>query len=301
MIIIDIYETIKKTGVFSTWFGLADLHMLIDTDDKDAYQPLDYNAYQYLKYCAKEIKDNPGYYGKCYTYSAGDLTELERSSVRKVMRAGLHKNDTRAQDTIHKTVINDHIIPKIKVLTKDTKFIGGVAGNHMIEFSDDSRGMGYPNSEAMIIRRLGGEYAGEGLLLINYHIQLGGQRVLKKIIITHGIKGGSKASIVRELQTLHSLAGKIDWVVVAHAHDPFTGFYARYDFPDKKTGSISKHECLVTCLGSTRDGIKKGYDDYTERFMYTPSASRFPVAMFMAYKPMENNRSLDVKIRPLIM
>lgn len=307
MIIIDQYEKLSRTGVFATWMGIADTHILIDSEDPTAYQPLDYDAYQYLKFCAKEIKDNPKFYGKVYTYTAGDLTELERSSVRKVMRA-LKKNDTRAQDAVHKKVLNDYVLPKLKVLTRDTKFLGGVAGNHMIEFSRDSEGTGYANSEAYLIQRMGGKYCGEGKMLINYHIELGHQRCLKKIIITHGIKGGNKAAIVRQLQQMYSQYGAIDMLVCAHAHDPFTGFFARYQLPDEQTGRMKKVETLVMCLGSTRDGEKAGdginneaYDDYSERFNYTPCASRYPVAVFMAHKPASNNQTVEIKIRPLIM
>lgn len=297
MIILDVYENIKSVGAFSTWMGIADTHFLIDSEDEGSYQPLDYDGYQYLKYCNGEIKKNPKTYGKVYTFLGGDTTELDRSSVRKVKRT-LKKNDCRAEDALHKRVINDYILPKIKVLTRDTQFLGGVAGNHMIDFSDQEL---YQNSEDFIIKRLGGKYCGEGLMLINYHIKLGAQRCLKKIIITHGTKGGTKNSIIRELQNMHALCGKVDWLIKAHAHDPITGFYCRYDFPDESTGKIKKHECLVTCLGSTRDGIKKGYDDYSERFLYTPSASRHPIGIFTAYKPSNNNNTLDVKIRPMIM
>ena len=300
MIILDLYEKITKTGPFATFMGIADTHFLIDTDDTNAYQPLDYDAYQYLKHCNKEMKDNPKFFGKPYTFTGGDLTELHRSSVRKAMRV-IKKNDCRAEDSMHKAILSDYVVPKVKVLTDGTTFIGGVAGNHMIEFSDDSEGTGYKNSEAYIIQRLGGKYCGEGLMLINYHIQLGNQRCLKKIIIMHGTKGGSKTSIMRELANLHNMCGKVDWLIKCHAHDPLDGFYCRYDFPDESSGRIKKHECLVTCLGSTRDGVKKGYDDYCERFLYSPSASRFPVGIFYAHKPCSNNRTLDVKIRPLTM
>jgi len=308
MLIIDLYEKIKTVGVFSTFFGIADLHLLIDSEDPAAYQPLDHDAYSYLKYCAEELQTTPRVYGKIYSFGAGDWTELERSSVRKAKRAALHKNDSRAEDAIHKQVLNHNILPKIKVLTRDTRFIGGVAGNHLIEFSDDSRGTGYVNSEAYLIQRLGGRYCGEGKMLINYHIQLGNQRCLKKILITHGAKGGSKTAVMNQLKQIHSQYGHIDLIICAHAHDPFTGFFSRYKLPDESTGRMKKVETLVMCLGSTRDGEKAGdginnesYDDYTERCNYTPFASRYPVAMFMAYKPMANNRTLDVKIRPLTM
>ena len=300
MIPIDVNIDLKHTGNFLTLLGIADTHFLCDSDEENAYQPLDYEAYQYLKYCANEIKKNPSYYGKVITYTGGDLTELERSSTRKVMRA-LRKNDTRAQDTIHKRILNDDILPKIKTLTDNTQFIGGVAGNHMIEFSDDSNGTGYPNSEAYLIRRLGGQYCGEGKLLLNLHIKMGAQHCLKKVIITHGVKGGSKQSIIRELQQIFYQYGKIDLVIKCHAHDPMAHFHCRYDLPDTKTGKIKKVETLVMCLGSTRDGEKIGYDDYSERFNYSPMAARYPVAVFHAYKPAANDRTIAVKIRPLIM
>jgi hypothetical protein len=300
MHIIDIYEKINKCGTFATWMGIADLHILIDTDDEDAYQPLDYDAFIYLRACANELKADKKHYGKIYTFTAGDLSELERSGVRKVMKA-LRKNDKRAQDTIHKKILNDNILPKVKSIVEDTKFVGGVAGNHMVVFSPESKGTGYPNSEAYIIRRLGGEYCGEGLMLINYHINMGSQRVLKKILVMHGSKGGTKTAILKQLQKMHDLGVRLDWVVCAHAHDPFTAFYAKYDFPDTSTGKIKKHICLVSCLGATRDGIKNGYDDYTEHGLYSPSAGRFPVGIFIARKPSENNGTLDVIIRPLTM
>ncbi len=302
MIIVDTFGKMDRVGTISSWMGIADLHLLIDTDDKDAYQPLDHDSFQYLKYCNKEIKSDPKHYGEIVTFTAGDLTEMERSSVRKVKRS-IHKNDRRSEDTIHKSIISNHIIPKIKQLTRDTKFLGGVAGNHMIVFSNESTGTGYSNSEAYIIQRLGGKYCGEGMMLINYHITCGkAQRVLKKILVTHGSKGGSKASIIRQLQKMHEMGIKIDWMVCAHAHDPFNGFFCRYEFPDTETQRIKKHECLVTCLGATRDGIKIGYDDYTEHGMFTPSAGRYPVVQFKAYKPSNDCRnSFEVKLRPIIM
>ena len=301
MIIVDLYETIKKTGVFATWMGIADTHILVDTEDEQAYQPLDKRAYEYLKFCNEEIKAHPEMFGKIYTFTDGDLTELFRSTIRKT-KAAYHKNDSRAEDSMHKRVLNDYVLPKLQVLTRGTKFIGGVAGNHLIEFSQESRGTGYCNSEEYLIGRLGGKYCGEGMMLVNYHIGLGSQRVLKKILIMHGAKGGNKAAIIRQLQRLHEMGVRVDCIVVAHAHDPLTGFYSRYDYPDTAEAAIKKHDTLVVCLGSTRDGIKKGYDDYCERFMFTPSAGRYPVLVFRATK--RNNAShgsMDVVIRPYIM
>lgn len=302
MIIVDIYETIKKAGVFATWMGIADTHILIDTEDENAYQPLDYKAYQYLKFCNDELKASPESFGKIYTYTAGDLTELFRSTIRKTKKNGYHKNDCRAEDSMHKRVLSDYVLPKLKVLTGDTKFIGGVAGNHLIEFSQESSGTGYANSEAYLIGRLGGKYCGEGMMLVNYHINLGAQRVLKKILICHGTKGGSKAAIIRQLQRLYEMGVRVDCIVVGHAHDPMTGFYSRYDYPDTESGLIKKHDTLVVCLGSTRDGVKKGYDDYCERFMYQPSAGRYPVLVFRATKRhIDTKGSMDVVIRPYVM
>ena len=301
MIVIDIYEKIAKTGVFASWMGIADLHILVDTEDENAYQPLDHKAYEYLKFCNEELKANPNSFGKIYTYTDGDLTELFRSTIRKT-KAAYHKNDSRAEDSMHKKVLNDYVVPKLKVLTRDTTFIGGVAGNHLIEFSQESKGTGYANSEEYIINRLGGKYAGEGMMLINYHINLGCQRVLKKILVTHGAKGGTKTAIIKQLERLHSMGVRVDCIVVAHAHDPLTGFYSRYDYPDTENQAIKKHDTLVVCLGSTRDGIKKGYDDYCERFMFTPSAGRYPVLVFRATKRHIDSRgSMDVVIRPYIM
>jgi hypothetical protein len=140
------------------------------------------------------------------------------------------------------------------------------------------------------------------MMLVNYHINLGEQRVLKKILILHGTKGGNKAAIIRQLQRLHEMGVRVDCIVVAHAHDPRTGFYSRYDYPDTEKQAIKKHDTLVVCLGSTRDGIKKGYDDYCERFMFTPSAGRYPVLMFRATKRhIDTKGSMDVVIRPMIM
>lgn len=296
---IDLHYDLKKTGNFLTFLGIADTHFLCDSTDEQAYQPLDYEAYQYFKKCAKEIKDNKDYYGDVITYTGGDLTELERSSTRKVLRA-LRKNDTRAQDTIHKRILNDDILPKLKVITRGTKFIGGVAGNHLIEFCDTD--MGYPNSEAYLIRRLGGEYCGEGKLLVNLHIKMGAQRCLKKIIITHGTKAGTKSATINELKKIYEEYGaQVDLIVKCHAHDPMAGFYCQYNLPDSRTGKIKKQETLVMCLGSSRGGETMGYDDYSERCNYAPLAARYPVAVFHAYKPMDNDRTLKIKIRPIIM
>jgi hypothetical protein len=51
MIVVDVYQTIKKTGVFATWMGIADTHFLVDSEDEDAYQPLNPKDYEYLKFC----------------------------------------------------------------------------------------------------------------------------------------------------------------------------------------------------------------------------------------------------------
>ncbi len=296
---IDLYYELKKTGSFLTLLGIADTHFLCDSTEKDAYQPLDYDAYQYFKKCANEIKDNPSYYGKVVTFTGGDLTELERSSVRKVLRA-IRKNDTRMQDTIHKKILNDDILPKLNSLIKGTQFIGGVAGNHLIEFSETDKG--YINSEAYLIQRMGGEYCGEGKLLINLHITMGSQRCLKKIIITHGMKAGTKSATINELKKIYEEYGsQVDLIIKCHAHDPVAGFYCQYDLPDNSTGKIKKQETLVMCLGSTRGGETMGYDDYSERCNYSPLAGRYPVAVFHAYKPSENKQTLSIKIRPIIM
>ena len=300
MIPIDIHYDIKKCGNFLSFFGIADTHFLCDDTDDNAYQPLDYNAYQYLKKCFAEAKQDKQTFGDIFTFTGGDLTELERSSVRKVLRS-VHKNDSKAQDAIHKRILNDDVLPKLKVLTRDTRFIGGVAGNHLVEFSPDSHGTGYINSEDYLIKRLGGKYCGEGKLLINLHLKLGGHRCLKKIIITHGQKAGTKASIINELQKMYYQYGKIDLLIKAHAHEAMAGFNCRYDLPDTSTGKMKKQETVIMCLGSTRGGEVMGYDDYCERANFAPIASRYPVAIFHAYKPMENNRSLEVKIRPYIM
>jgi hypothetical protein len=301
MIICDIHHKITKTGVFATMAGLADLHMLIDTDDKSAYQPLNHDSMNYLKHCMDELRASPKAYGKIYTFLGGDTTELDNSGTRKIKRA-IRKNIRRAEDSIHRAVLSQYVIPKIKRLTQGTKFIGGIAGNHLIEFSDESGGDGYPNSEAYVIRKLGGIYAGEGLMLINLNLEYtGGGRCLKKIVIMHGSKGGTKTSIIKELERLHSICGKVDMLIKAHAHDPSAFFCCRYEFPNRESGDVKTHECVVMCLGSTRDGIKKGYDDYTERFLYPPTAARFPMAVFVAQKMKANQSSLDIKIRPLIM
>lgn len=296
---IDLHYDLKKCGNFLTLLGISDTHFLCDSTEKDAYQPLDYEAYQYLKKCAKEIKDSPEFFGKVVTYTGGDLTELERSSTRKVLRQ-LRKNDTRAQDTIHKRILNDDVLPKLKVITRDTNFIGGVAGNHLIEFCETDKG--YINSEAYLIQRLGGKYCGEGKLLVNMHIKMGQQRCLKKIIITHGQKAGTKAGTIGELKKIYEQYGtQVDLIIKCHAHDPMAGFYCQYDLPDSVTGKIHKQETLVMCLGSTRGGEVMGYDDYSERCNYAPLAARYPMAIFHAYKPTETCRTLSIKIRPYIM
>jgi hypothetical protein len=246
------------------------------------------------------MKKDKKYYGQIVTFTGGDLTELERSSVRKVMRT-IKKNDTRAQDTNHKYILNKCILGKLKHMVRDTKFVGGVAGNHLIEFSQEGQGLGYANSEEYLIRRLGGEYCGEGKLLLNLHFDNGGHKTLKKVIITHGQKGGSKAAIINELQKIYYLYVKIDLVIKCHAHDPMAGFYCKYDLPDKADGKIKKAETLVMCLGSTRGGEVMGYDDYTERCNYAPHAARFPMAIFYSTRNKANSGNGDIKIRPIIM
>jgi hypothetical protein len=298
MIILDIHHDVEKSGNFLSLVGIADLHLLCDDEDDAQYQPLDPESWNYLKYCINEIKSNPSYYGKPVFYTGGDLTELERSSVRKGKRAVLHKNDSRAEDSIHKKILNHDVIPKIARLIEGGEFLGGVAGNHLIEFCDRAQGH---NSEEYIINKLGGTYCGEGKMLVNLHIRLGSNRMLKKILITHGVKAGTKAAIVGELQRIYQQYGSIDVVIKCHAHDPMTHFHCRYDLPDRVGGRIKKQETLVMCLGSTRDGEKIGYDDYSERGNYAPTAARFPIAVFHAYKSSLNNNSLVVKVRPIIM
>jgi hypothetical protein len=297
MIVQDLEFDIDKMGPVITLAGIADTHFLCDSSEADAYQPLDVEAYNYLKYCMEELRSNPKQYGKIVTYTGGDLTELERSSVRKVMRT-LKKNDTRAQDSVHKRILHNDILPKMRCLVQKTQFIGGVAGNHLIEFSDQTL---YPNSEAFLIGHLKGKYCGESKLLLNIRFKQRNTSILKKVIITHGNKGGNKAAIIRELQQIYYMYGKIDLIVKCHAHDPSAGFFCKYDLPDTEKGHHKKQETLVMCLGSTRDGEKVGYDDYSERFNYAPCASRFPMAIFHCSKRKINSDSLGVNIRPLIM
>ena len=319
MIIVDRFFQVNKVGNFATWIGIADLHLLCPelvpniagipkedlAEDEDAkisngFQPLDRDGYNYFRYCVDEVKSNPKYYGKPITFTAGDNTELERSSVRKIKRSGLRKNDNRADDTLHKHNLNKYVIPRIHNLTKGTDFIGGVAGNHMIEFADST---GYRNSEEYIIKRLKGVYGGEAMMVINCHVQFGkSQRRIIRVVIQHGTKGGSKNAIIKELQSMYALFGEVHMLVKAHAHDPMTAFYSRYKIPDTQNEKkIRKQETLVMCLGATREGIKLGYDDYNERFLFTPSASRFPMAIFHACRISENDSRLGVKIRPITM
>ena len=293
---IDLHRTINKSGNFLTLIGIADTHFLCDSEDEQAYQPLDKSALNYLRHCVKEIQGNKAYYGEPLFYTGGDLTELHRSSVRKVLRQ-LHKNDSKGEDTIHKHIIHHAILPKLKAIIGKDKLLGGVAGNHLIQFC----GGEHENSEQYIIQRLGGQYCGEGKMLINLHLSLGPQKCLKKIIVTHGSKAGTKTSIIRELQDMYYQYGKIDLLIKCHAHDPMTHFHCKYNLPDSVGGKIHKEETLVMCLGSTRGGEKMGYDDYTERGNYQPHAARFPMAVFHAYKPMESNSTLSIKIRPIIM
>lgn len=306
MILLDLYRKINRCGNFMSFFGIADTHILCDSEDPLAYQPLDEEAYNYLRYCMLEAKGFKELFGEIVTYTGGDLTELERSSTRKVLRQ-IKKNDSRAQDAIHKRILNDYVYPKLKTLVANTTFLGGVAGNHLIEFHDQD--VGYPNSEAYLIRRLGGKYCGEGKMLINLHLTYGkSNRCVKKILITHGAKGGNKTAIIKELQQIHSQYGAIDCIIKCHAHDPMTAFYARYKIPDSSKGKMKKQETLVVCLGSTRDGEKAGdgvktaaYDDYSERFNYSPTAARFPVVILHAVKNQESADCIDVKFRPLTM
>ena len=301
MKVIDYNIDIPKSGNFLSLFGIADTHFLCDSEDEDAYQPVNSDYWTYLKYCAREVKANPKFFGKVLTFTGGDLTELERSSTRKVLRQ-IKKNDTRAQDTIHKYTLRKAIIPKLKLLTENTTFIGGVAGNHLIEFSQESDGTGYINSEDYIIKSLGGEYCGEGKLLLNIHMNSMGQRRKRSVLITHGSKGGSKNAVIRELQQIYYQYGtRIDVIVKAHAHEPMAGFHAAYQLPDTAEGKIKTHETLVVCLGSTRGGEIVGYDDYTERCNYPATAGRYPVIIFRSLSPCSNSCAVDIKIRPYIM
>lgn len=296
MIIIDLHHEIKQTGNFLSLAGLADFHFLCDDNDPEAFQPLNLDAYNYLQYCFTELKRKK-FYGKIFTFTGGDTTELDRGGIRKAKKS-YHKNDKITEDTLHKFNLKKYIIPKIERLVKGTQFIGGSGGNHVIEFCDQKEGS---TSEEFIVRKLGGKYFGEGKALINFHFVLGNQRCLKKVIILHGRKAGTKQSIIRELKDIFEQYGKIDLVIKCHAHDPMTHFHCRYNLPDKETGKIKKVETLVMCLGSTRGGEVKNFVDYTEDGNYQPHAARYPIAVFHAYKPMSNDRTLDVKIRPYIM
>lgn len=295
MISLDIHHKILKTGNFLSLAGIADLHFLCDTEDKEAFQPLDPEAFNYLKHCFNELEENT-LFGKVMAFTGGDNTELERWGDRKKVRA--FRLDTSSEDTVQKYILKSHLIPKLKGLIKNKNFIGGVAGNHLIEFFDKKDG---ENSEQYIIERLGGKYFGDGKALLNFHFDYGYQRCLKKVLILHGTKAGTKQSIIRELQQIFYQYGKIDLVIKCHAHDPMSHFHCKYDLPDSKTGKIKKAETLVMCLGSTRKGEVMGRTDYCERGNYEPFAARFPVAIFHCYKPVENNNTIEIKIRPYIM
>lgn len=299
MISIDIYHDISKTGNFLTLAGIADLHLLIDSDEPDAFQPVDPESFAYLKYCYNELKSNPKFFGRTMFFSGGDLTELERYSVRTAKKSFLRKNDSKAEDMIYKNSLNKFILPKIRRLVGKKEFIGGVAGNHLMEFCDKKNG---ENSEEYIIKKLGGKYFGEGKALLNFHFEYKkDHRCIKKVIILHGTKAGTKQSTIKELEKIVSQYGQIDLVIKCHAHDPMTHFHCRYHLPDTNTGKIKKVETLVMCLGSTRGGEVIGYDDYTERGNWPPLAGRFPVAIFHAHKPDSNNHCLEIKIRPYTM
>jgi hypothetical protein len=270
----------------------------VDTESKEAYQPLDEEAWTYLFKCVKEVRDNPKFFGKVYGVSLADLIEIERTSVRKQHKS-LKKNDRKAQDSVYKYILRTHIIPKFERLLSGIGLIAGVAGNHVIEFFSHDDGI---NSDEYIVKKLGGTYLGEGKGLINFHIKTrGNNSVLIRAVILHGTKGGSKNTIIKELQKLAYMYGKIDLVIMAHAHDPMAHFHCKLDLPEKQDGKIKKHECLVVCLGSTRDGEKMGYDDYVERCNYPASAARFPVIVAHAYHPKSNNSNLEIKLRPIIM
>lgn len=307
MIILDIYPKLKKqVGVLFSLFPVADLHLLLESKDnqKDPehkpYSPLDPEAWWYIKECFDEVRNcETGIFGeKTYSVTVGDIGEIERSSVRKIKRQ-MKKNDCRAEDTIYKYIIDEHILPKLRRLLKGTEYLGGSSGNHLIEWFN-KKVLG-ENSEEYIVKKLGGEYLGEAHAVLNFHINSGGTRSLIKVLVTHGSKGGSKASIVRELEQIHKMYGKIDCVIKAHAHEPLDTFYCRYELPKRADLPIQKHECLVVCLGSTRAGIKKGYDDYTEQFNYQPTAGRFPVILFHASRTSRKNRNVEIKLRPYTM
>jgi len=295
---LDVDINWNKCGNLFTIFPIADTHLLADTDSKEAYQPLDYDAWTYLKKVAHEIKGNRAYYGRLFSLSLADLIEFERSSVRKTQK-GLKKNDLKMKDTINKQILNSYIIPKLRPLVDGTEFLCGIAGNHLVEFFDQKESV---NSDEYITKKLGGVYLGESKGLINFHICRNKvNSCLIRAVILHGTKGGSKQAIVRELQKLAYLYGKIDLVIMAHAHDPMAHFHCKYDLPDRADGKIQKHECLVVCVGSTRGGEKMGYDDYTERFNYPASAARFPIIIGHLYKPAHRADNATIKLRPLIM
>lgn len=295
---LDLFIEYKKSGNLLTLMPFGDLHLLADSDVEGAYQPLDHDAFLYLRKVMAEVATDNKYYGNSYTLSLADLTELERGGVRKVTKT-LRKNDRKAQDVTHKKILRDYIIPKIEVLVRGSKFLGGIAGNHLVEFVDHEEGA---NSEEYIIKRLGGKYMGEAKGLINFHIGgKGKSQTMIRAVVLHGTKGGSKMAIVKELQKLVYLYGKIDLVIMAHAHDPMAHFHCKYDLPDTADGKIKKHECLVVCIGSTRGGEVMGYDDYTERFNYPASAARFPAIIFHAHMPGNNAGNIQIKLRPIIL
>lgn len=300
MFLLDLYEEIKTGGNFLTIAGIADLHLLCSTKEKrgkrTVFQPLDPDSFNYLKYCFNELRNNP-FYGKTISLLGGDTTELDRGVIRKIKKS-YHKTDSMAEDQLRKQNLDEYVIPKLKQVLGNIPLVGGVGGNHIIEFANDDEGK---NSEEYIINKFGGKYFGDGKALINFHFSMGGQKCLKKVLILHGNKAGTKQAIIRELKDIFDQYGKVDLVIKCHAHDPMTHFHCRYVLPDKETGRINKVETLVMCLGSTRAGEKIGYVDYTEAGNYQPHASRHPVAIFHAYKPASRNQSLEVKIRPYIM
>lgn len=303
MIILDLYREVKSVGsIFMSLFGIADTHFLCDDEDEDAFQPVNIEYFNYIRYCLDELKDNKKFFGEIITFTGGDLTELEKTSSRDALRS-IHKNKTRAQDSIHKRILSHDIYPKLKNMVNGTTFVGGVLGNHHIEFSRKSDGTGYSNSEEYLIKRLGGKYCGDGKMLINLHLNNGKSKCLKRIVITHGRKAGTKAGIINELKDIYYQYGtRVDCIIKAHAHDPFAGFYASYDLPTHENrGRLSTQETLVICLGSTRGGEMIGDTDYTEPRNYTPTAGRFPAILFKATKLKSNNSGFDVKLRPYIM
>ena len=308
MIVVDRHIDLKTTGNFLTLCGIADLHLLCEIDKAEKreherkgraiFDPLNKEAWHYLHHCMAEVVGMPKYYGKVMTFLGGDTTELERSSIRKAKRQAYHKNDSRAEDQMYKYAMREYVIPRVKTFVKGTDFIGGVAGNHLIDFSDESL---HRNSEEYIIKTLGGVYGGEAMLLLNLHISYGSKRRLIKVVIQHGTKGGTKTSIIRELQAMYGMFGEVHCLIKCHAHDPMTAFYAKYNPPTSQDiKHIGKTETLVMCLGATRDGMKIGYDDYSERCNYAPTADRYPMAIFHAYRD-NLTQGLNIKIRPLTM